>query len=175
HGDGTTYIGHTGHDREEQGRRHGDFGVANMVVVLHAVFARDAGDIVGQTVVIEGLIGTHQLREFVRTIRCTRRQDRVRPAEVVETGNMAQAATHGYNVTDGLINGTGHHVIGVNIAVARTDTIGNNDPFHGVQQRAQDRGITGAVIGLAHEGLDDAHALHFVVILTDDPLFAADV
>src|SRR5207244_1735221 len=27
HGDGTAHIGHTGHDREEQRRRHGDFGV----------------------------------------------------------------------------------------------------------------------------------------------------
>ena len=36
------------------------------------------------------------------------RQDRVRPAKIVETGNMAQAATHGNDVPDGLINGTGH-------------------------------------------------------------------
>src|SRR5262249_5061724 len=114
----------------EQRWGHGDFVVADMVVVLHAVFTRDAGDTVGQTVVVEGLIGTHKLCEFVRTIRCTRREDRIRPAEVVETGNLAQAATHGNDIPDGLINGTGHHVIGVNIAVARTDTIGNNDPFH---------------------------------------------
>src|SRR5262247_3763781 len=61
HGDSTTHIGHAGHDREEQRRRHGDFGVADMVVVLHAVFTRDAWDTVGNTVVIEGLISTHKL------------------------------------------------------------------------------------------------------------------
>src|SRR6185436_12043318 len=121
HRDGPTYVGHTRYDREEQSGGHGDFCVADVIVVLHAVFPRDTGNAVGHTVVVEGLVGTHKLREFVRPIRCPRRQDRVRPAEVIKTGNVTQASTHGNDITDGLIDSTGHHVIGVNITVAWTD------------------------------------------------------
>jgi hypothetical protein len=132
HGDGTEHVGHTSHDGEEQGRGHRDFCVADVIVVLHTVFTGDTRDTVGSAIVVEGLVGTHELREFVWTIRRPRRQDRVRPAEVIETRNVAQASTYGNDVTDGLINGTGYHVIRVNIAVARTDTVGNDHPLHGV-------------------------------------------
>src|SRR5215510_1938539 len=73
HGDGTARIGHAGYDREEQGRGHRDFCVADVIIVLHAVFTRDARDAIGNTVVVESLVGTHELREFVWPIRRTRR------------------------------------------------------------------------------------------------------
>ena len=48
-------------------------------------------------------------------------------------------------------------------------------PFIGIQHRADDSRIAGAVVGAPYQGLEHAAALHFVVVLADDPLLAADV
>src|SRR5262249_4303489 len=113
--------------------------------------------------------------QFVGAVRGPGRQHGVGPAEVVETGDMAQAAANGDDVADRLVDGTGGHVIGINVAVARADAVGNNDALHRVEQRAQDGRVTRTVVVFAHQGLDDASRLYFVVVLPNDPLFAADV
>src|SRR5262249_2177531 len=84
-------------------------------------------------------------------------------------------AANGDDVADGLIDGAGGHVIRIDVAVARADAVGDNDALHGVEQRAQDGRITGAVVVFAHQGFDDASGLYFVVVLPNDPFFSADV
>ena len=88
---------------------------------------------------------------------------------------MAEPPAHGNDVADGFINRVGGHVIGVDVAIARADAVGHDDPFHRVRQRTQDSSVARTVVVRADEWLDDAGALYLVIVLADDPFLAADV
>ncbi len=104
-----------------------------MVIVLHAVFARNTRNVVRGAVVVQGLIGPHELGQFVGPIRVGCREFRVGPTKVVETGNMAQTPTNRDDVANGFINGIGGHMVGINIAVTRADAVGDDHAFHAIE------------------------------------------
>jgi hypothetical protein len=67
------------------------------------------------------------LIQLILGIGVRRGGDRVGPAEIVQAGDPTDAATDGDDVTHGLIDGTGYHMIGIDIAISRTDAVGDHD------------------------------------------------
>ena len=82
---------------------------------------------------------------------------------------------HGDGVPDGLVDGAGHHVVGVDVAVAGADAVGDDDALKGIEERPDHGRVARAVVGDAGQGLDHAAALDLVVVLADDRFLAADV
>ena len=148
---------------------------ADLVVVLHAVLPRDAGDAVGGREVVEGLVRPDELGELVFAVGGLLRPDRVAPAEVVQSRETVERGPHGDRVPDGFVDGGRRHVVGVDVAVAGADAVGDDDALKGIEERPDDGGVARAVVDDAGQGLDHASPLDLVVVLADDRFLAADV
>ena len=87
----------------------------------------------------------------------------------------ARVGADGDDVAHRLVDGRGRHRVGIEVAVARVDAAADRQAGPRAEHRQHDRGIAGAVVVHADQRLDDAAALHLVVVLADDPFLAADV
>src|SRR5262249_18792534 len=67
------------------------------------------------------------------------------------------------------------HRVGVEVAVVWVDTAADRQPCPRAEYRHDDGGIAGAVVRHTDQRLEDAAALHLVVVLADDALLAAHV
>ena len=115
-----------------------------------------------------GECGPHQRPERLRPIG-------VAPAEVVEDRDALRVGADGHAVADGFIDGAGRHVIGIEVAVAGVHAAGDHQAAVRIEHRAQHGRVARAVVGDADQRLDDAAALHFVIVLPDHPFLAGDV
>ena len=149
--------------------------VADLVVVLHAVLARDAGDAVGGRDVVEGLVGPDELGELVLAVGVFSDWTGSHQQKLSRPARRSRAAAHGDRVPDRLVDGAGRHVVGVDVAVAGADAVGDDDALKGVEERPDHGGVARAVVDDAGQGLDHASPLDLVVVLADDGFLAADV
>ena len=99
----------------------------------------------------------------------------IAPAEIVEQGDPLGIGADRDAIAHRLVDGTGGHVVGVEIAVARIHPAGDDQPASRREDRPDDRGVAWSVVGDADQRLDDAPALHLMVVLPDHPFLAANV
>jgi len=88
---------------------------------------------------------------------------------------MIDVGADRHGIADGFVDGAGGHVVRVDVAVARTDPVRNDNALHGIQQRPDDGGIRRAVILRPDQRLDDGAALHFMIVLAHHRFLGADV
>ena len=101
------------------------------------------------------------------------------PAEVVEDRGARGVGAGADEVADALVDGGQDHLVGIaadlRIADTGLEAAGERDAARGGGDGVDDGGVGWAATGGAAEGLDDGVALHFVVVLADDPVLAGDV
>ena len=175
HRHGLPDILHLSQDRKQQCRRDRDPNLSDLVVVLHAVLSRDAGDAVEGRDLKEGLIRTDELGELVLPVGIFFGPDRVAPAEIIQPRQSLERRPDRNRVPDRLVDRAGRHVIRVDVAVSGADAVRDDDSFERVEQWPDHRGVAWAVVEDAGHRFDHASPLHFVVILADDRLLAADI
>ena len=105
-------------------------------IVLHGVLAGDQRQVVGHADVVERLVGADQLGHLVGAVRGLFGENRIAPAEVVQTGDQVERAAHRHVVAQRLVNGIGGHVVGVDVRVAGADAVGRHHPLEGVEDGA---------------------------------------
>ena len=84
HRHGLPHVLHSAQSGEEECRGNRDPDSADLVVVLHAVLSRDAGNAVSRSDIVEGHVGADELSELVLSVGGLFRPDRIAPAEVVQ-------------------------------------------------------------------------------------------
>ncbi len=88
---------------------------------------------------------------------------------------MIDLAADRHIVAQPFVDGVGHHLISVDIGIARTDAVRHDCADVAVGEGTDDCGIGRAVINDAGEGLDDRPRLYFVVVAPHHTLFRADI
>ena len=151
---------------EENRRRDGDLAAAAGTVILHAVFPGNTGAEKCFGIIIQCLVGTDKLRHLVFAVRSFLTLNRVRPTEVVQTGDVVRISTGGDCTADRQVDTGCHHVISVDIAVTGKDTGSENDPFGSEGFCHINSGIGCNVAFHPGIGFDHAETFDFVVILT---------
>ena len=99
----------------------------------------------------------------------------VGPAEVVHPADVVQGRAHGQQPPHRLVDGDRGHVVGVDLGVGRVEGQAQGQPPGRFRPGPEDRGVAGHRGLPAHQGLQDAAPLHFVVVLAGDPLPGADI
>ena len=66
-------------------------------------------------------------------------------------------------------------MVGIEVPVVRIHPTGNDNPAPRIEYGSHDRCVTWPVAGYAHERLDDATSLDFVVVLADDPFLTCHI
>ncbi|OPZ60815.1 MAG: hypothetical protein BWY87_00246 [Deltaproteobacteria bacterium ADurb.Bin510] len=175
HGDSLLDVGDLADHRNQDRRRNRDLAAGPDVVVLHAVLAGNQRTVEGLGVVVEGLVGAHQLGQLVLAVGVALAFDRVAPAEVVEAGPVLGVAAHADIVAQSFVQGAGGHVVGVEVGVARHDAVRDDHAGVRIEQGPDHAGVRRSVVLGAGQGLDDRAGLDLVVVLAHHVFLGADV
>ena len=126
-------------------------------------------------VVVKRLVRPDKLSELVFPVRRLFTLHRIRPAEVVQTGQMGRIRADGHRLPDCHIHGRRHHVIRVNIAVPRHDSGGKDHALRRQRLDHENSRIGSHIVLHAGIRLDHAESLHLVIVLPRLVLAGADV
>ena len=94
-----------------------------------------------------------------------------RPAEIVHPPDLLQVGPHHQKPADGLVDGHGHHGLGIQGRVGRVEGLGIGQAAPGGEMGPQDHRVSGDIPVFADQGLEDASSLDLVIVLTGNPVF----
>jgi len=161
--------------REEKRWRDRYLVGRDTIVVFHAVLSRYESYVIRGTVIFDSHVCPYELRELVMPVRCFLRLYWVRPAEIVQPGDVSKFSPHRDDVSHCFIDAAGCHVIGVDVAVSRDDAIGYDDTDINIQDRPHNSPIGRAIAVPADERLHHTSTLYFMIVLPDPGFFTADI
>ena len=137
-------------------------------LVVEAVLAADERRAECDRRVFAGKSGSHERAECLRPIR-------IAPTEIVEDRDASRIGSDCDAIADGLVNRRGGHPVRIEITESRIHAAGDRQSSLRLQIRTHDCGIRWAIVADADQRFHNAAGLDFVVVLADDPFFAAHV
>ena len=153
-----------GRNRDLAGRAHG-VGVGEDVV--EAILAAHERRRQRDRQIVAGAAGLDERAERLRPPRVT-------PAEVVEQGDPIGIGSGRDGVGDRLHDPARRHLVGIEPAEMMPEPHAEHDPAVAAEHAAN-HGPVGRTFTGAEQGLEHRAALHFVVVLPDNPLLARHV
>ncbi len=88
---------------------------------------------------------------------------------------MPGVSSNGKYFSNGLVNGSGCHMVGIDFREERVERLGNGDSPVGIEYRPYDYRITGHVPFFTGQGFYHAATLHFMIVLPCDPVTGAHI
>ena len=173
HRDATGNIIDLPQGTDQQGGRNADglflsVGVHKAEFVVQAVFSADERSLQGDGDVVAGQGGANERAERFGAIG-------IAPAEVIQDRDPTRIRSDGHRVPHRFVDRRGGHVIRIEVAVARVHAAADDQSTARIEDGSQDGGIAGSVVLGTDQRFDDTPALHFVIVLANDPFFAGDV